>query len=206
MAELFNIELKFACNLLKKWYKFKIKSNYLNVPNILRIEYERNHPITADSKCKICNFPLDVSPKGLEYKENEQSYLDFLIRKEHTFIRNIFDKEELQKSRYFKSLEDYHDAMCLYIHLVRIAECEIKNVESYDLIYDNDLQEFLKDQCPADEYNLPGLINEIKSVEVRNFKIKLPKFTIQLYAFFYQSLIDFPPCKFDELRVINSNQ
>ena len=73
--------------------------------------------------------------------------------------------------------------MCLYIHLVKVAELEIKNVESYDLIYDNDLKEFLKDECPAYENDLPGLIEEIKSVEVRNFKSKIPKFTFQLYAF-----------------------
>ena len=178
IAELFNIELKFACDLLTKWYRYKIKSNNLQVSNILRIQYERIHPITAETKCKICNFPLDVTPKGLECKESEMSYLDFLIRKEHAFIRNIFDKKELQKSRYLKSLEDYHKAMCLYIKLVKVAETEIKNVDCYDLIYDDDLQKFLQDECPAYEYDLPGLISEIKSVEVRNFKSKVPKFTI----------------------------
>ena len=204
IAELFNIDLKFACDLLTKWYKYKTKSNNLQVSNIIRIQYERIYPITAETKCKICNFPLDVTPKGLEYKENEMSDLDFLIRKEHAFIRNIFDKEELQKSRYLKARKDYHEAMCLYINLVKVAETDIKNVESYDLIYDDDLQEFLKENCPAYEYDLPGLINEIKSVEVRNFKSKIPKFTIQLYAFFYQCLIDFPTCKFEELKTITT--
>ena len=94
--------------------------------------------------------------------------------------------------------------MCLYINLVKVAELEIKNVESYDLIYDNDLKEFLKDECPAYENDLPGLIEEIKSVEVRNFKSKIPKFTVQLYAFFYQCLIDFPACKFDKLKTITT--
>ena len=185
IAELFNIELKFACDLLTKWYKYKIKSNNLQVSNIVRIQYKRIHPITAETKCKIYNFLLDVTPKGLEHKENEMSYLDFLIRKEHSFIRNIFDKEELQKSRYLKS----HEAMRLYIKLVKVAETEIKNVESYDLIYDNDLQEFLKENCPTYEYDLPGLMND---------------YVIQLYAFFYQCLIDFPTCKFDELKTITT--
>ena len=94
--------------------------------------------------------------------------------------------------------------MCLYINLVKVAETEITNVESYDLIYNDDLQEFLKENCPACEYDLPGLINEIKSAEVRNFKSKIPKFTIQLDAFFYQCLIDFPTCKFDELKTITT--
>ena len=145
IAQLFNVELKFACNLLTKWYKFKIRSNNLNISNIVRIEYERNHPITADSKCKICNFPLGVTPKGLQYEENEMPYLDFLIGKEHVFIRNIFDGKDLKKSRYLKSLETYHEDMVLYIHLIRKAEYEIKNVDCYDLIYDDELQKFLKE-------------------------------------------------------------
>ena len=205
IAQLFNVELKFACELLTKWYKFKIRSNNLNISNIVRIEYERNHPITADSNCKICNFPLDVTQKGLQYEGNEMSLdLDFLIRKEHVFIRNIFDGKDLKKSRYLKSLEAYHEAMVLYIHLIRKAEYEIKNVDCYDLIYDDELQTFLKEECPAYEYDLEGLINEIKSVEVRNFKSKVPKFTIQLYAFIYQCLIEFTPCKFDELKTITT--
>ena len=68
--------------------------------------------------------------------------------------------------------------MCLYIKLVKVAETAIKNVDCYDLIYDDDLQKFLQDECPTYEYDLPGLISEIKSVEVRNFKSKVPKFTI----------------------------
>ena len=147
---------------------------------------------------------MDVTPNGLEYKESEMSYLDFLITKEHAFIRNIFDKEELQKSRYLKSLEDYHKAMCLYIKLVKLAEIELKNVDCYGAIFDEDLQNFLQDECPAYEYDIPGLVQEIKSVEVRNFKSKTPKFVIQLYAFFYQCLIDFPTCKFDKLKTITT--
>ena len=114
IAELFNIELKFACDILMKWFNFKIKSNNLEIPNILRIEYNRNNPITADTKCCICNFPLDVAPKGLKFEGNDMSYLDFLIQKEHAFIRNIFDENELKKSKNLANLETYHSAMFFF--------------------------------------------------------------------------------------------
>ena len=39
---------------------------------------------------------------------------------------------------------------------------------------------------------------------MRNFKSKIPKFVIQVYAFFYQCLIDFTACKFDELKTITT--
>ena len=95
IAEFFNIELKFACDILMKWFNLKIKSNNLEISNILRIEYNRINPITANTKYSICNFPLDVTPKGVKFEGNDMSYLDFLIKKEHAFIRNIFDEAEL---------------------------------------------------------------------------------------------------------------
>ena len=126
------------------------------------------------------------------------SNLDFLIRKEHAFIRNIFDENELKKSKNLVNLEAYHSAMVLFIHLVRVAENEIKNVECYDMIYDEKLEKFLKEEYPAYEYDLEGLVNEIKSVKIKDLKaLKLPEFTIQIYVFIYQCLMDFPSCKFD---------
>ena len=205
IAELFNIELKLSYDILMKWFNCKIRSNNLELPMCLRLEYSRNNPITTDTKCCICNFPLEVTPKGLKFEGNDMSYLDFLIQKEHAFIRNSFDEVELKKSKNLTSLETYHSAMVPLIHLVRIAENEIKNVESYDMIYDEKLEKFLKEECPAYEYDLEGIVNEIKSVEIKNFKaLKVPKFTMQIYAFIYQCLMDFPVCKFDDLTTVTT--
>ena len=96
----FNIELKFACGILLKWFNFKIKSGNLEVSPLKQIQYERENPITEESKCVICHFPMKVQTKGLEYDKNEMSYLDVLIRKEHAFIRNIFDEDELKETLY----------------------------------------------------------------------------------------------------------
>ena len=55
------------------------------------------------------------------------SYLDFLIRKEYAFIRNIFDEEELKLSKSISNLETYHQKMKLYVHLLKVAEIELKS-------------------------------------------------------------------------------
>ena len=44
--------------------------------------------------------------------------------------------------------------MVLLIHLVRVAENEIINVKSFDMIYDESLEKFLKEECLAYEYDL----------------------------------------------------
>ena len=202
IAELFNVELKFTCDLLTKWFNYKIKN--LAVTEVTRHLYNRQNPITAESKCKICHFPINVSSKGLSFKQNEMPYLDFLIRKEHSFIRNIFSQEELKKSKNISTLESYQSAIELFIHLVKIAENEINNVESYEMIYDEKLENFLKETYPIYEHDLEGLASEIKSVEIKNNSSKLSKFTIKMYAFFYDCLMNFPACKFDELKTITT--
>ena len=105
IVEMFNIELKFACDILMCWFKNKIKK--INLDNEIVINYKRTSPITSETKCVICDFALDIEPKGVEYKENEMSYLDFLIRKEYAFIKNIFDEEELKLSESINNLETY---------------------------------------------------------------------------------------------------
>ena len=69
------------------------------------------------------------------------------------------------------------------------------------------LQKFLIDYCDAYEYDVAGLIeNEIKKFEVKHNKtMKIPKFTLQLYSFLYDCLMDFPKVKFDEIKTITTN-
>ena len=56
---------------------------------------------------------------------------------------------------------------------------------------DKDLSTFYQKTC-ADCENLEELKEGIASVEVKhNARIKIPKFTLQIYAFVYQRLMDF---------------
>ena len=65
--------------------------------------------------------------------------------------------------------------------------------------------EFLEENCPAYSDCVKGLIEEIKSFEIKNFKPKVPKFTLQIYAFCCDALMDFAYCKFDFKTVTTSN-
>ena len=69
IVEMFNIELKFTCDILIKWFNFKFK--VLSISNLLHIEYNRQNTITEKIKCCICSFPLDVAPKGLKLKRTK---------------------------------------------------------------------------------------------------------------------------------------
>ena len=204
IVEMFNIELKFARDILMCWFNNKLKK--LNLDNEIAINYRRAFPITSETKCVICDFALEVDPKGLEYKENEMSYLDFLMRKEYAFIKNIFDEEELKLSKSISNLETYWQKMKLYIHLLKVAEIQLKSANFFSDIPDELLQKFLIDCCDAYEYDVAGLTEEeIKKCDVKhNRTMKIPKFTLQLYSFLYDSLMDFPEVKFDEIKTVTT--
>ena len=85
-----------------------------------------------------------------------------------------------------------------------MGENEIKLLDSYDMIFDDKLKEFLMENAPAYEYDIPSLIDDIKSVEIRNSKAKIPKFTLQVYAYFYDMITDFPACRFEQLKTITT--
>ena len=113
------------------------------------------------------------------------SYLDFLIRKEHAFIRNIFDEDDLKRPKNIANLKSYHEAMVLFIHLAQIVENEINSISSYDQIFDEKLETFLREECSAYSDHIKVLVNEIKSVEIKNSKaLKIPQIYIANLCFY----------------------
>ena len=96
------------------------------------------------------------------------SYLDFLIRKEYAFLRNIFDEDELKQSKSICDLETYWNKMKLYLHLIKVSEIELKSANFFSDISDEILLDFLMEYCDAYEYEVEELVeNEIKKIEVK---------------------------------------
>ena len=203
---MFNVELKFAGDILLKWFNAKIKSKYIELDPFMKLNYQRQIPIDwQEGKCVICRFPLSIEPKGLRFQESDMSYIDFTIRKEHAFLRNIYDVEDLKKSKNIATIESYQKAFECYVTVIKSMEDEIKCVENYDMIYDDTSGEFLEEACPAYSYDVENLIEEMKSFKIKNFKSKIPKFNLQIYAFSCDALMDSPHHKFDFKTVTTSN-
>ena len=92
--------------------------------------------------------------------------------------------------------------MKLHLHLIRVSEVELKSSSFFSDISDDILQGFLMEYCDPYQYDVEGLVeNEIKKFEVKHNKtMKIPKFTLQLYSFLYDCLVNFPSVKFDEIK------
>ena len=96
--------------------------------------------------------------------------IDFIIsqtyiKKEYSFLRNIFDEDDLKKSKSICNLETYYDKMQLFLHLIKVSEIELRSASFFNEISDDLLEGFLMEFCDAYQYDVEGLVeNEIKKI------------------------------------------
>lgn len=72
----------------------------------------------------------------------------------------------------------------------------INNADTYENIYHAELKDFWEETCPAYSDDVSLLIEEIKMTEIKSTNTKIPKFTLQIYAFVYDIIMEFPTCTF----------
>ena len=87
---MFSVELKFIIDLLVKWFYQTYKSRFLELNALTKQKYEKtNETDWTKTECCICDFKLNLDLVHGPYSD-EMTYLDFVIRKEHLFLRNLF--------------------------------------------------------------------------------------------------------------------
>ena len=203
ISEMFSTELKFASDCLLKWFYSKNKKLELSINE--KREYEVKNPIDWENgKCEICTFPLHVNPSDKVNSRKMTSYGDFIIQKEHKFLRNIFSKEDLEKSDAIKNIESFHEIFSKYLRICVFAEKSVNSLKDFSECHFNELIEFIDEHLPelSDFIELKEKISEteVKSKQ----KSKISKFTLKIYAFFYQKIMSFPMTNF-ECETVTTN-
>ena len=72
---------------------------------------------------------------------DEMIYLDFMIRKEYLFLRNLFDRDFLSEIKSLKNLTSYHNNFMRVINCIRLLseyyamDSAIKNIDHQSLEY-----------------------------------------------------------------------
>ena len=173
-----------------------IKNSELSIER--KRKYEIENPINWQSgKCQICNFPLHINLTKVNVQKEDMSYGDFIIEKEHKFLRNIFSKEELESSDAIKDIESFHEHFCKFLQIIIYAHQCINSMKEFSECFYNVLIDFFNEYC-KDCTDFIELKEKISDIEVKSKpKSKIPKFTLQLYAFVYQKLMCFPLTKFE---------
>ena len=198
ISEMFTTELKFARSCLMKWFNAKFKSQNVVLSNDIKIKYQSENPIDWRSgRCCICTFPIEINPTMSDATKNTMSYSNFVIHKEHKFLRNIFSEEELSTSVALKDFPTYHKNFSRVLRIAIYLQNSLIRIQEFsDCVYD-ELIDFCSELCKDCE-NFLEIKETISAVEIKNApQSKIPKSTLQIYAFFYQRIMGFPHCKFD---------
>ena len=102
---MFSTKLKFASECLMSQFNSKFKNENLQLTNAEKRDYKIKNPINWESDCCcICTFPLEINPAASNSPKEKMSYADFVIAKEHKFLRNIFSEDELSTSEAIKNI------------------------------------------------------------------------------------------------------
>ena len=69
------------------------------------------------SHCYFCEFPMNSREiNSYDMPMKSCSWLDFVIKKEYQFLKNIFDKKEIANLEHLKLLQSYYDALVFLLN------------------------------------------------------------------------------------------
>ena len=85
----------------------KFFNRYKELDMLTKQRLKRQNPIHWEStNCAICGFCLPTAASNFP-SDKTTAFLDFVVEKEHSLIRNIFDPEDLTLSKNIETLEKY---------------------------------------------------------------------------------------------------
>ena len=96
LGQMFSAESALVKKTLLIWFNTKFKQTFTEIKPITKIRFESANKINwQKDKCIICKFPMRLEPTNSQTPNSAMTYGDFVIRFEHTFLRNIFSEQEL---------------------------------------------------------------------------------------------------------------
>ena len=109
ISEMLTNESKFEADCLWKWFNAKFKLANLELSNNAKRKYEIENSIDwSRDPCCLCTFPLEINTTKFDVDSQTMSYVDFIIFKEHMFLRDIFSSYEVATTDSLKDLKTYH--------------------------------------------------------------------------------------------------
>ena len=139
LSEFFSIELKLTIDTLKSWFKNTTKSKFLELNDIEKqLFVNENATILSKTISGICGFLRDIEGASGD-EDNKKIWYNFLVEKEHLFIRNIYCKENLGEMKDTNDISDYHEKFKLFIKIVMLFG---KRLDNYRMEENHLLEEF----------------------------------------------------------------
>ena len=127
---------------------------------------------------KFVIFPCHINPTTFDVEKKKMSYGDFIIKKEHKFLRNIFSEEELMSSLAIKNLQSFHENFSKFIQVVIYLQNSINSIKDFSECFYDKLLKFCNEFCD-DFTDFIEIKEKISDVEVKSKQTtKIPKIYI----------------------------
>ena len=190
---MFSCELKFTLDICKKWFDEKFTCRNMELDLFTKQRHRREYPLDWENgRCCICDFDLSLGRAKMTKNESEKmTYLEFVVKKEHAFIRNIFQLEDLAECPEMSTLENYFENFKKFIQVALLLENGYSPQSDAEFISDSCIEEFLRDNEIED---FQDLYTEVPNVRIKNVIVskKTRNNLFKLICYVYKKVMKFP--------------
>ena len=116
-------------------------------------------------KCVICKFPMKLEPTNSQTSNSTMTSGDFVIRFEHTFLRNIISEEQLCSAEQIKTLQNYYKFFQRYIQIC-VGLLALLNSNPRDNFINIEVENFVEEEFADDR--IDEIKNSIQKTEIKN--------------------------------------
>ena len=163
---MFNCELKFVVDICKIMVNEKFMRKNLTLDMRTKCQYKKKNPVDfSTTNCVICNFNLAFATSNGPFSQ-DMTYSDFVVHKEHNFLRNVLNPDDLKLCKNIENIKVYFTAFENFMKIVFLLANRY-NADSDILPIEQDFfAEFFADSQIA---SFSELFFEILQADVKNF-------------------------------------
>ena len=135
---------------------------------------------------------------------NKMTYYDFIIIKEHNFLRNIYDPYVLTKSKNIKNIRNFYNAFRFFVRVAFILYDFYDKQSNIIFINHEPIYELINDYC-QDLDSFSYLFKKIYDISIKNLGRKINKRLCQVIDFVCIKIMQFPSEQFFAPSIVTKN-
>ena len=132
-------------------------------------ERRKKNPLTKDTVCSICDFPIDPKSKN--------GWFDHVAKAEHLLLRNIYSKEKMKKME-ISNIEDYKEILFRLLNIHHHFEEALQDGACND-----EVRDFMVDNLNDMYDNFADLRTDIEKVNIPKKPFARKPFPEKIIAF-----------------------
>ena len=174
----------------------KLKNLELSIG--IKRKYEVENPIDWElGHCCIYKFPLKINPTNFDATVNNMSHPNFIISREYKVLKILSFWTRAVIKRITKKHWRISQKVSKIFENDYFLPNSLTTTADFSKCYDDKFIDFCDEFC-ADCCDFAEIKERILDVTIKNKQgTKILKMTLQVYAFVYQRLMDFPQRQFD---------